>query len=71
MKDPRLMAMEIGRMARERMFEEIQRKHEALHGYTYRSGVKAYCCYGMYADVGHSDDCKHADPAVEGGGKTK
>jgi hypothetical protein len=23
-----------------------------------------YCCYGIYADVGHSEDCKNARPAA-------
>ena len=23
------------------------------------SRAKVYCCYGMYVDVGHSEDCQH------------
>lgn len=33
---------------------------EALSGFLHVGGAKVYCCYGMYADVGHSPDCKHA-----------
>jgi hypothetical protein len=34
-------------------------EQEARQGYAMRNGTKHYCCYGMYADVGHSEDCKH------------
>lgn len=33
---------------------------EAHRGWAIRNGVKVYCCSGMFADVGHSIDCKHA-----------
>jgi hypothetical protein len=33
-------------------------EQEAHQGYAMRGGTKVYCCYGMYADMGHSDDCK-------------
>ncbi len=26
-------------------------------GYRYERGTKVYCCYGQYAEVGHSIDC--------------
>lgn len=33
---------------------------DARRGYARRNGAKVYCCYGMYADIGHSADCEHA-----------
>jgi len=38
---------------------------EVRRGYGFRQGVKVYCCYGMYAGVGHSNDCKHAAVPAE------
>jgi hypothetical protein len=33
----------------------------ARQGYARRNGgAKIYCCYGMYADVGHDSDCENA-----------
>jgi hypothetical protein len=39
---------------------------EAKCGYAMRGGTKVYCCYGMYSDVGHSDDCKVAGSSTGG-----
>jgi hypothetical protein len=33
---------------------------EAKRGFTMVGSTKQYCCYGMYADVGHDSTCKHA-----------
>ncbi len=30
---------------------------EVMLGYAMRGGTKVYCCYGMYCEAGHSDDC--------------
>lgn len=38
---------------------------EARRGYAMRNGVKAYCCYGMYCEAGHSPECKHARGSTE------
>lgn len=53
--DARILAMRIGQATRDWMFREA----EARLGYTWRNGAKVYCCYGMYADVGHDIDCEH------------
>lgn len=37
---------------------------QAERGYLWINGEKVYCCYGMYAEVGHSADCKHHKSAT-------
>lgn len=33
---------------------------EFAQGYGWRDGVKTYCCYGMYVEIGHSNACPGA-----------